>query len=90
MIARADRAAELALCVAAGQLNVPIQLKAGDTTSLMAQLKSMQDSLLKVVSSVRLSSDARTALRFASGWATGSATMNGSSSRCAKLKPSTS
>ncbi len=39
--------------VASGDLTARIDLKPGDTTSLMAQLKSMQDSLVKVVSEVR-------------------------------------
>jgi methyl-accepting chemotaxis protein len=46
-------AAELARAVAEGDLSMPITVKTGDTTSLMAQLKSMQDSLLNVVSRVR-------------------------------------
>ena len=46
-------AAEVAQRVSAGNLSVPIHLKSGDSTSLMAQLKSMQDSLVKIVSQVR-------------------------------------
>ncbi len=51
-------AAALAQKVASGDLLVPIQLKGGDTLSLMAQLGSMQASLYKVVSHVRSSSEA--------------------------------
>jgi methyl-accepting chemotaxis protein len=51
------QAADLARSVAAGDLSVRIELKAGDTASLMAQLKAMQDSLAKVVSSVRRNSE---------------------------------
>ena len=46
-------AAEVAQRVSAGNLGVPIDLKPGDSTSLMAQLKSMQDSLVHIVSQVR-------------------------------------
>jgi len=46
-------AAALAKSVAAGDLSVRIELRPGDTTSLMASLKNMRDSLLKVVSGVR-------------------------------------
>ena len=47
------QAADLARSVAKGDLNRRIHLRAGDTNSLMAQLKAMQDSLGKVVGSVR-------------------------------------
>ncbi|NMM14709.1 MAG: methyl-accepting chemotaxis protein [Rhodoferax sp.] len=50
-------AAELARSVAAGDLTSRIDLKAGDTTSMMAQLSAMQKSLSEVVSSVRQGSD---------------------------------
>jgi methyl-accepting chemotaxis protein len=46
-------AAELAHSVANGDLSVKIDLRSGDSTSLMASLKNMRDSLLKVVSDVR-------------------------------------
>ena len=46
-------AATLARGVAAGDLAGRVDLKPGDTTSLMARLREMQDSLLKVVSNVR-------------------------------------
>ena len=48
-----EDAAAIADRVAQGDLSRPIPLRAGDTRSLMAQLKHMQDSLLAVVSSVR-------------------------------------
>ncbi|CAM8669751.1 Tar Methyl-accepting chemotaxis protein [Comamonadaceae bacterium] len=46
-------AAALARSVAQGDLSVPIALAPGDTESMMAQLKSMQESLARVVVSVR-------------------------------------
>ena len=46
-------AAEVAQRVGGGNLSVPINLKPGDSTSLMAQLKLMQDGLIRVVSAVR-------------------------------------
>ncbi|MDO9164975.1 MAG: methyl-accepting chemotaxis protein, partial [Rhodoferax sp.] len=46
-------AAEVAKTVGAGDLSLRIELMQGDTTSLMAQLKSMQESLTKVVTRVR-------------------------------------
>lgn len=50
-------AASLAQSVAAGDLSVVIDLKQGDKTSLMAQLKTMQTSLMTVVSNVRQNSE---------------------------------
>lgn len=50
-------AADLAKSVAAGDLGVRIDLRAGDTSSLMASLKNMRDSLLRVVSDVRQNAD---------------------------------
>ncbi|MEO8057824.1 MAG: methyl-accepting chemotaxis protein [Burkholderiales bacterium] len=50
-------AAALARSVAEGDLTTHIQLKNGDTTSLMAQLSTMQASLAKVVSNVRQNSE---------------------------------
>jgi methyl-accepting chemotaxis protein-1 (serine sensor receptor) len=47
------QAADVARGVAAGDLSLRIALEPGDTISLMAQLKTMQDSLVKVVSNVR-------------------------------------
>ncbi len=49
-------AAALARSVAQGDLTVSIALKSGDTTSLMAQLKRMQESLVGMVSLVHHSS----------------------------------
>jgi len=48
-----DTAAELARSVAHGDLSARIDVKSGDATSLMAQLRDMQASLIKVVSNVR-------------------------------------
>jgi len=50
-------AADLARSVAAGNLSVRVNVRTGDTTSLMAQLKAMQTSLATVVGSVRESSE---------------------------------
>ena len=50
-------AAGLARSVAAGDLGVPIRLRAGDSASMMAQLKVMQESLSKVVANVRQNAD---------------------------------
>jgi len=50
-------AAALAQSVAAGDLSVRIDLRPGDTTSLMARLKEMQANLSRVVSSVRGNSE---------------------------------
>jgi methyl-accepting chemotaxis protein-1 (serine sensor receptor) len=55
--AEPGEAAALARSVAAGDLSSHIALRSGDTTSLMAQLKSMQDSLSLVVSDVRRNSE---------------------------------
>ncbi|MBV8501284.1 MAG: MCP four helix bundle domain-containing protein [Paucibacter sp.] len=46
-------AAKLASHIAAGRLGTPIELVAGDTTSMMAQMKRMQESLANVVNGVR-------------------------------------
>jgi len=51
------QAAELARSVAAGDLSARVALRAGDSTSLMAQLKEMQVRLAKVVGSVRANSE---------------------------------
>jgi len=51
-------AAALARSVGAGDLTVAIQLKPGDTTSLMAQLKHMQENLTHIVRQVRQGSGA--------------------------------
>lgn len=50
-------AAGLAQSVANGDLSVLIDLKSGDSQSMMAQLKFMQESLVKVVSDVREGSE---------------------------------
>ncbi|MEO5794684.1 MAG: methyl-accepting chemotaxis protein [Rhodoferax sp.] len=50
-------ATALAQGVAAGNLGLSIQLRQGDTTSLMAQLQSMQTSLVQLVTQVRQGSD---------------------------------
>ena len=55
--AEPGEAAALAQSVAAGDLSVQIHLRHGDTTSMMAQLKTMQESLAKVVSHVRQNAD---------------------------------
>ena len=49
-------AAAIATHVGAGDLSVPISLRPGDSTSLMAQLKGMQEHLSQVVANVRDSS----------------------------------
>jgi len=46
-------AAQVAQAVAAGDLSTPVPLRAGDSTSLMAQLQAMQQSLAGAVSAVR-------------------------------------
>ena len=51
-------AAELVSAVAHGDLSVQIDLKAGDSTSLLAKLRAMQVSLTGVVSEVRRNSNA--------------------------------
>jgi methyl-accepting chemotaxis protein len=50
-------ATDLARAVANGDLSVTVDLKPGDTTSLMAQLSEMQGSLSRVVSNVRQNSE---------------------------------
>ena len=50
-------ATALAQGVAAGNLGVQIRLRAGDSSSLMAQLQSMQSSLVLLVTQVRLGSE---------------------------------
>ena len=51
------QAADLARAVAAGDLTASVALRAGDRTSLMAQLKAMQASLSQVVTRVRQNSE---------------------------------
>ncbi|RZJ09864.1 MAG: methyl-accepting chemotaxis protein, partial [Rubrivivax sp.] len=55
--AEPSEAAALAAGVAAGDLSARIHLRDGDTTSIMAALKAMQDSLGQVVSNVRSNSE---------------------------------
>ncbi len=50
-------AVNVARAVAAGDLSTPIQLKNGDSSSLMAQLQAMQGSLARTVSQVRSGSE---------------------------------
>lgn len=50
-------AAEMVKAVAAGDLSIEIVVKPGDQTSIMANLHSMQVSLSKVVSDVRIGSE---------------------------------
>jgi methyl-accepting chemotaxis protein len=55
--AEPGEAAALVQSVAAGDLSVRIDLKHGDTSSLMAHLRAMQLSLAKVVGNVRQNAD---------------------------------
>ncbi|HZW13179.1 MAG TPA: methyl-accepting chemotaxis protein [Noviherbaspirillum sp.] len=55
--AEPSQAASVAQSVAQGDLGLRIELKQGDTHSLMAQLNAMQDSLSKVVSNVRMGAE---------------------------------
>jgi methyl-accepting chemotaxis protein len=50
-------AASLARSVAQGDLGVRIHLRDGDSSSMMAQLKAMQESLVSVVAGVRQNAD---------------------------------
>jgi methyl-accepting chemotaxis protein len=50
-------AVAVARAVAEGDLTTPVQLKTGDSDSLLAWLKTMQDGLAKAVSEVRRGSD---------------------------------
>jgi methyl-accepting chemotaxis protein-1 (serine sensor receptor) len=50
-------ATDLARAVAEGDLTMSIHVRPGDTTSLMARLKLMQEGLIKVVQTVRQGSD---------------------------------
>lgn len=50
-------AADLVRSVASGDLSVHINVKPGDTSSLLSQLRLMQESLAKVVTSVRQNSE---------------------------------
>ena len=55
--AEPSEAAALAQGVASGDLSIHIQLQHGDSSSLMAQLKTMQESLVRLVAGVRQSSE---------------------------------
>ncbi len=55
--AEPGEAATLAQGVAAGDLSMPIDLRRGDESSLMSQLKTMQSSLVDVVGNVRQSAE---------------------------------
>jgi methyl-accepting chemotaxis protein len=50
-------AVDMARSVAAGDLTVRVPLRSGDTSSMLAQLMVMQDSLAKVVGNVRQNAD---------------------------------
>jgi methyl-accepting chemotaxis protein len=52
-----SEAAQLAHSVAKGDLSTDVQLRVGDTDSVMAALKSMQANLVQVVSKVRSNSE---------------------------------
>ena len=52
-----DYASNVASEIANGNLAVDVHLRAGDTSSLLAAMKGMRDSLAQVVSNVRQSSD---------------------------------
>ncbi|MGQ3092116.1 MAG: methyl-accepting chemotaxis protein [Roseateles sp.] len=52
-----DYAAEVAREIAAGNLAVDVQLRAGDRSSLLAGMKAMRDSLAQIVGQVRQSSE---------------------------------
>ena len=52
------QAAEIAQQIAQGNLAVQVQVRPGDTTSLMATMRTMRDSLAQVVTRVRQGSEA--------------------------------
>jgi len=56
--AEPGEAAAVVQHVGSGDLSMHIQLKPGDSTSLIANLKSMQDNLTDVVTSIRLGAEA--------------------------------
>jgi len=53
-----DYAANVAKRIASGDLLQPVTVRAGDTTSLVAAMKAMQDTLGNVVATIRESTDA--------------------------------
>ncbi len=52
-----DYAAQIASQIAAGDLAAVIETKAGDETSLLAEMKTMRDSLVNIVGQVRVGTD---------------------------------
>ncbi|MFZ6645669.1 methyl-accepting chemotaxis protein [Undibacterium sp. TJN25] len=52
-----DYAARIASQIAAGDLSTIIDTKTGDTTSLVAEMKAMRDSLVNIVGQVRVGTD---------------------------------
>ena len=52
-----DHAAQIALCIALGKLDNVIEVKQGDTKSLMAALKNMQQQLLDRITAERKVAD---------------------------------
>jgi methyl-accepting chemotaxis protein len=50
-------AADVAVRIANGDLATPVEVKAGDTTSMMAAMKTMRDKLADIVSQVRTGTD---------------------------------
>jgi len=52
-----DYASAVAREIAAGNLAVEVNIKAGDKTSLLANMRDMRDSLVKVVGQVRIGTD---------------------------------
>ena len=52
-----DYAAHIASQIAAGDLAALIETKAGDHTSLLAEMKTMRDSLVNIVGQVRIGTD---------------------------------
>ena len=52
-----DYAAKIANHIASGDLSVPINTRAGDTESLLVEMKTMRDSLVNIVGQVRTGTD---------------------------------
>jgi len=52
-----DYASQIASQIAAGDLAVVINIKPGDTTSIIAEMKHMRDSLVNIVGEVRVRTD---------------------------------
>jgi methyl-accepting chemotaxis protein len=52
-----DDAAEVAQRISAGNLSEPVATKPGDAVSMLFAMKTMQDSLLSIVSKVRIGTD---------------------------------